>query len=72
MSSSSLEALVIQVRYVWECTVPIEREEKKKKPLFESEAKPPPPKQSVKFKCRMQSEITKKFAKKCQDASSRP
>ena len=32
--------------------------------------KPLLPKQSVKFKCQIWAEITKKFAKKCLDASS--
>ena len=32
---------------------------------------PLPPKKSVKFKCKIRSEISKKFAKKCLDASSR-
>ena len=41
------------------------------KPLLRSEAKPLLPKQSVKFKCKIWSEITKNFAKKCLDASSR-
>ena len=40
------------------------------KPLLRSKAKPSPPKQSVKCKCQIWSEITKKFAKKCLDASS--
>ena len=38
--------------------------------LLESKAKLSPPKQSVKFKCKIWFEITKKFAKKCLDASS--
>ena len=40
------------------------------KPLLGPKAKPSPPKQSVKFKCQVWFEITKKFAKKCLDASS--
>ena len=35
-----------------------------------SKAKPSPPKQSVKFKCKVWSKITKNFAKKCLDACS--
>ena len=38
--------------------------------LLGSKAKPSPPKQSVKLKCQIWSKITKKFAKKCLDASS--
>ena len=42
------------------------------KPLLGSKAKPSPPKQSfVKFKCQIWFEITKNFAKKCLDVSSR-
>ena len=37
------------------------------KPLLESNAKPFPAKQSVKFKCKIWSKITKNFAKKCLD-----
>ena len=41
------------------------------KPLVGSKATPSPPKLSVKFKCQIWSEITKKLAKKkCLDASS--
>ena len=40
------------------------------KPLLGSTAKPLSPKQSVKFKCQILSEITKKLAKKWLDASS--
>ena len=36
---------------------------------FESKAKPSFPTQSVKFKCKIWYKITKKFAKKCLDAS---
>ena len=35
-----------------------------------SKAKHSPPKQSVTFKCKKWAKITKKFAKKCPDASS--
>ena len=41
------------------------------KPLLGSKAKPLPSKKSVKLKCQIRSEIGKKFAKKCLDASSR-
>ena len=41
------------------------------KPLSESEAKPSPPEQSVKFKCQIWFKITKKCAKKCLDVPSR-
>ena len=40
------------------------------KPLTEFKARPLPPKQSVKFKCKISSEITSKFANKSLDASS--
>ena len=40
------------------------------KPLLGSKAMILPPKQSVKFKCQIWSEITIKLAKKCLDASS--
>ena len=40
------------------------------KPLWKFKVKPSPPKQSVKFKCQIWCEITKKFAIKCLDASS--
>ena len=36
--------------------------------LLRSKAKPSPPKQYVKFKRQIRSEITKKFARKCIDA----
>ena len=45
--------------------------EKVCKQLLESRAKPLPLKQSVKFKCQIWFQITKKFTKKCPDASSR-
>ena len=35
-----------------------------------SKVKPSPSKQSVKFKCQIQFEITKKYPKKCLDESS--
>ena len=62
----------LQVRYTVECKVLNERGKREGlervcKPLLRSKAKPFPPKQSVKFKW---SEISKKFAKKCLDASS--
>ena len=65
----------LQVRYVSECKVPNERGkghdlERVCKPLLGSKAKLLPPKQFVKFKCKIWFEITKKFAKKCLDASS--
>ena len=41
------------------------------KPLLRSKAKPLSPKQSVKFKCKIWLKITRKFANKCLDASSR-
>ena len=40
------------------------------KPLLEYKAKLLPPKQSVKYKCQTWSKITRKFSKKCLDASS--
>ena len=40
------------------------------KPFLGSKAKLSPPKQSVTFKCRMWSENTEKFARKCLDVSS--
>ena len=39
------------------------------KSFLKSKAKPPP-KQSVKFKCQIWPEITKKFTKECLDVSS--
>ena len=39
-------------------------------PPLGSKTKYSPPKQSVKFKCQMWSEITNKFAKKCLNASN--
>ena len=65
----------LQVQSASECKVPDERGkgndlERVCEPLFGSKAKPLPPKQSVKFECKIWSEITKKFAKKCLDASS--
>ena len=39
--------------------------------VLRSKAKHTPKKQSVKFKCHIWFEATKKFAKKCLDASSR-
>ena len=65
----------LQVRYASECKVPNERGEVKvwrgfiSRYLLESKAKPSP-KQSVKFKCKIWSKITKQVAKKCLDASS--
>ena len=41
------------------------------KPFLKSKAKILPLKQSVKFKCQVWFEITKKFANKCLDAFSR-
>ena len=38
--------------------------------FYKSKAKPLFPKESMKFKCQIWSEITNKFAKKCLDASS--
>ena len=63
------------MQYISKCRVPKERAkgsdlEKACKPLLGSKAKPLPLKQSVKFKCKIRPEITKKFAKKCLDASS--
>ena len=46
------------------------KSEKACKSLLELNAKPLPSKQSVKFKYKIWSKITKKFAKKCLDASS--
>ena len=48
------------------------REEKERfaKDFWNLKATPLPPKQSVKFKCQIWSEITNKFSKKCLDASS--
>ena len=40
------------------------------KPLLRSKTKPLPPKQYVKFKCQIWSEVTKMLAKKGLDASS--
>ena len=64
----------LQVQYASECKVPNERGKKRLekvcKLLFRFPGKPSPQKQSVKFKCQKWSEITKKFAKKCLDASS--
>ena len=40
------------------------------KPILGSKAKPLAPRQSVKFGCMIWSEITKKVAEKCLDASS--
>ena len=65
----------LQVRYPSECKVPNERGKSKGlgrvcKPLLKSKAKPSPSKPSVKFKRKILSKITKKFAKKCLDASS--
>ena len=60
----------LQAWYASECKVPNERgrgnDLERVKPLLEFKAKPLPPKQSVKFKCKIRSEITKK----CLDASS--
>ena len=60
----------------FECKVPSEGEKNKSlkrifKPSLESKAKSSSPKQSVTFKCKILSKISKKFAKKCLDAPSR-
>ena len=55
----------LQVRYSSERKVPKERGKVK---IWK--AQPSPPKQSVKFKCKIWSKITKKFVKNCLDASS--
>ena len=66
----------LQVQCMSTCKVPNERGkendlERVCKPLLASKSKPLLPKQSVKFKCNIRSEITKKFAKKRLDAPSR-
>ena len=65
----------LQVRYASGCKVPSERGKRKGlervcEQLLESKAKPLPPKQSVKFKSLIWSEITQKFAEKCLVAPS--
>ena len=66
----------LQVQYMSKCKVPngIRKGndlERVCKPLLGCKTKPLHPKQSVKFKCKIRSEITKKIAKKCLDVSSR-
>ena len=65
----------LQERSASGCKVPNERGQGKGlervcRPLLGSKAKPLLPKQSVKFKCKIWSKTTKKFVKKCLDASS--
>ena len=65
----------LREKYMSKCKVPKERGkgndlERVCKPLLGSKAKPLSPKQSVKYKCKIRVEITKKFAKKCLDVSS--
>ena len=56
-----------------ECKIPNEKRkglQRVCKLLLESKTKPLLPKQSVKFKCQIGSEIIKKFGKKCLGAFS--
>ena len=69
------DILRLQVQYASKCKVPNEKGkgidlERVCKPLLGSKAKLLLPKQSVKLKCKIWSEITKRFVKKCLDASS--
>ena len=64
----------LPVSYVSECKAGNKGEKKGLervcKPSLGSKSKPTPTKPSVKFKCSIWSEITKKFDKKCLDVSS--
>ena len=65
----------LKVQYAPECKILNERKkgndlERVCKALLGSKAKSWPPNQSVKFKSKIWPEITRKFAKKCLDASS--
>ena len=61
----------LQVRYASECKVFNDKGlERICKPLLESKAKTYPLKQSVKFKCKIWSKVTKKLDLKGLDASS--
>ena len=61
----------LRMRQASKGKVPNEKEKEKVcEPLLKSKGKHSPPKQSVEFKSLIWSKITKKFAKKCLDASS--